>query len=63
MSMPPSRRDVVKSLGAGSALAVSGAGRALGQTAETIVFGGSIPMSGKEGNTGLNVLQGYKVAI
>jgi len=61
--MTPSRRDVVKALGAGTALAVSSAGRALSQTMKTIVFGGSIPMSGKEGNTGLNVLQGYKVAI
>jgi branched-chain amino acid transport system substrate-binding protein len=58
-----SRRDVVKSLGAGTALAISGSSRAFSQSAKTITFGGSVPMSGEQGDTGLNVLQGYKVAV
>jgi branched-chain amino acid transport system substrate-binding protein len=65
--MSPSRRDMVKTLGAGTALALSGR-RSFGQipqtnSPKTITFGGSIPMNGKEGDTGLNVLEGYKVAV
>jgi len=61
--MTLSRRDIVKTIGTGSALATLNAGCGFGQTRKTITFGGSIPMSGKEGDTGLNVLEGYKVAV
>lgn len=57
------RRDVVKAAAAGSALGILGARGAVAQTQNVITFGGSIPMSGKEADAGLNVLQGYKVAV
>ena len=59
--MDISRRDALMS--GGAALALLGAGRALADAPKTIVFGGSVPMSGKDSDTGLDVLQGYKVAV
>lgn len=59
--MDISRRDALMS--GGAALALLGAGRARADAPKTIVFGGSVPMSGKDSDTGLNVLQGYKVAV
>jgi branched-chain amino acid transport system substrate-binding protein len=57
------RRDFLKTSAAGAAFLSAGILPAAAQKPKTIVFGGSIPMSGKEADTGLNVLQGYKVAI
>jgi branched-chain amino acid transport system substrate-binding protein len=57
------RRDVMKAAAASSALGVLRPGGLLAQTQNVITFGGSIPMSGKEADAGLNVLQGYKVAV
>jgi branched-chain amino acid transport system substrate-binding protein len=61
--MYPTRRSFMKATGAGAATAALGSFQAVAQAPKTIVFGGSIPMSGKEGDTGLNVLQGYRVAV
>jgi branched-chain amino acid transport system substrate-binding protein len=61
--MSINRREIVKAAGAGSALAILGSRDVFAQEKNVITFGGSIPMSGKEGDTGLNVLQGYKVAL
>lgn len=61
--MSLNRRDILKAAGAGSAFAMLGARCASAQAQKVIAFGGSIPMSGKEGDTGLNVLQGYKLAV
>ena len=59
------RRDFLKSAAAGMA-AASAAGTlspSLAQAQEdTLVFGGSVPMSGKAAETGLNVLRGYQCA-
>src|ERR1700677_4581839 len=61
--MSINRRQIIKATGAGSALAILGSRDVFAQAQNVITFGGSIPMSGKEGDTGLNVLQGYKVAV
>ncbi len=61
--MSVNRREIIKAAGAGSALAILGSRDVFAQAQNVITFGGSIPMSGKEGDTGLNVLQGYKVAV
>jgi branched-chain amino acid transport system substrate-binding protein len=61
--MSINRREAIKAAGAGSALAILGSRDVFAQAQNVITFGGSIPMSGKEGDTGLNVLQGYKVAV
>jgi branched-chain amino acid transport system substrate-binding protein len=53
------RRDVV--LGA-AALATPAVRSARGQTTKTIVFGGSVPLSGAAAETGLNVNDGYVTA-
>ncbi|WP_216073765.1 hypothetical protein, partial [Acinetobacter baumannii] len=37
-------------------------GRALAQTTDTIVIGGSVPLSGRAAETGLNVNNGYLTA-
>lgn len=58
-----SRRDAINAAGAASAFALLGGRRAVGQAQKVITFGGSAPMSGKASDTGLNVLQGYKVAV
>jgi branched-chain amino acid transport system substrate-binding protein len=49
-------------LGAGM-LGAAGSLPARAQGAKTITLGGSIPLSGKEADTGLNVYGGYKTAI
>lgn len=52
-------------LQAGSALAVAASmpGRVMAQGANTITFGGSVPMSGAAAETGQNVLDGYRCAV
>jgi branched-chain amino acid transport system substrate-binding protein len=48
----------------GSALALAGAMPRIAMAQEnTIVFGGSIPMTGAAAETGLNVLRGYETAV
>jgi branched-chain amino acid transport system substrate-binding protein len=59
--MTISRREALK--GGGAALTLLGAGRAFADTSKTIVIGGSVPMSGKSSATGLDVQEGYKVAV
>lgn len=59
------RRTFMKT---GAAVAAAGAGLSMpailrAQTAGTITFGGSIPMSGAAAETGLNVLYGYRAAV
>lgn len=56
------RRDAMK-ITIGSALGVLHGRGAVAQASNVITFGGSVPMSGKEADAGLNVLQGYKVAV
>jgi branched-chain amino acid transport system substrate-binding protein len=59
--MTISRREALKT--GGAAVALLGTGRAFADTSKTIVFGGSVPMSGKSSATGLDVYEGYKVAV
>ncbi len=56
------RRTFLKT---GSALAAAAAMPriAIAQEDKKIIFGGSIPMTGKAAETGLNVLQGYECAV
>src|SRR5580693_8465840 len=54
------RRDVF--LGAGAILAASGVRPAHAQTAKSLVFGGSVPLTGAAAETGLNVNNGYITA-
>lgn len=61
--MQINRRNVVKAAAAGTALGLLGVRGAFAQAQNVITFGGSVPMSGKQADAGLNVLQGYKVAI
>lgn len=57
------RRTFIKVAGATAALAPM-LGRSVGAAeSKTITFGGSVPMSGKASDTGLNVLEGYKAAV
>lgn len=58
--MTVTRRAALKS--GGAALAYLAGGRAFADS-KTIVFGGSVPMSGKDSATGLDVYEGYKVAV
>ncbi len=55
------RRTVLKSMGAAVALPAIGRG-AQAQATETIVIGGSVPLSGRAAETGLNVNNGYLAA-
>lgn len=57
------RRDFARTAVAG--LAATGLiGRpAKAQQAKTVVLGGSVPFSGSQANTGLNVYEGYKVVV
>lgn len=55
------RRSVL-TLGSAAIAAPLIAGRALAQTADTIVIGGSVPLSGRAAETGLNVNNGYLTA-
>jgi branched-chain amino acid transport system substrate-binding protein len=57
------RREVMKAAAVGPVLGVLGSQDLFAQTQNVITFGGSVPMSGKEADAGLNVLQGYKVVI
>lgn len=60
------RRDFLKSaaVGMAAASAVGTLSPNLAQAQEdTLVFGGSVPMSGKAAETGLNVLRGYQCAV
>jgi branched-chain amino acid transport system substrate-binding protein len=58
------RRDFVK-LGTGALAATTLAAPAVrrARAAETLTFGGSIPLSGRAAETGLNVYNGYEAAI
>ena len=58
--MTVSRRAALKM--GGTALAYLSGGRAFADS-KTLVFGGSVPMSGKDSATGLDVYEGYKVAV
>ena len=62
------RRDFVRLGAAGlagaSALALGAGGRAArAQQGDTLVFAGSVPLSGRAAETGLNVYNGYQTAI
>ena len=57
--MSQTRRSLL--LGAGGVAALVTRSRA--QTPKVITFGGSIPMSGEQADTGLNVLAGYQTAV
>ncbi|MBL8672230.1 MAG: amino acid ABC transporter substrate-binding protein [Alphaproteobacteria bacterium] len=60
------RRDFVKTVGATAAaagLVAAPAVRRADAQAKTIVFGGSVPLSGRAAETGLNVNNGYLMAI
>lgn len=66
--MAVTRRQVLRTTGSGliavAAARYLPAGSALAQAgAKTLVFGGSIPMSGASAETGQNVLFGYRAAI
>jgi len=50
-------------LGAGTALAAPAIHGAWAQSAKTITFGGSVPLSGAAAETGLNVNNGYATAV
>lgn len=55
------KREFLK---AGTALALAGAMPRIAMAQEKkIVFGGSVPMTGKAAETGLNVLRGYECAV
>jgi branched-chain amino acid transport system substrate-binding protein len=56
-----SRRDALKT--GSAALALLSSDELLAGAQNTIRLGGSVPMSGKESDTGLNVLEGYRVAV
>lgn len=57
------RRTFIQSTGIAVALAAAPFTRAFAQKDDIIKLGGSIPMSGAQSDTGLNVLEGYKVAV
>ncbi|MBM3601264.1 MAG: hypothetical protein FJX35_23965 [Alphaproteobacteria bacterium] len=60
------RRKFVKLVGATAAVSAIAApmiGRAQAQAGKKIVFGGSVPLSGRAAETGLNVHHGYQAAI
>jgi len=59
------RRHVLTAGIGGTALAATGmpAIRKAGAQARTLVFGGSVPMTGAAAETGLNVLNGYQAAV
>lgn len=56
------RRDFTRSAAAGTALIAAGS-QARAQAVKTVTLGGSIPFSGSQANTGLNVYEGYKVVV
>jgi branched-chain amino acid transport system substrate-binding protein len=58
-----SRRDLTHSAVAGAALAATGVRQARAQAVKTITLGGSVPFSGAQANTGLNVYEGYQVVV
>lgn len=57
------RRTLLKTGAAFAAATALGAPRIARAQARTITFGGSIPMTGKAAETGLNVLRGYEAAV
>ncbi|HET6518298.1 MAG TPA: ABC transporter substrate-binding protein, partial [Geminicoccaceae bacterium] len=61
------RRDFVKLGAAGlvgaGALGLGAGGRAVRAQGNTLVFAGSVPLSGRAAETGLNVYNGYQTAI
>ena len=59
--MTLSRRAALK-MGVAALGSLSGGGAAFAD-AKTLTFGGFVPMSGKDSATGLDVYEGYKVAV
>ncbi|HZS83332.1 MAG TPA: amino acid ABC transporter substrate-binding protein [Stellaceae bacterium] len=60
------RRDVIRGLSAGlvaGGIAAPFVSRAAAQSGKTLVFGGSVPLSGAAAETGLNVNNGYITAV
>ena len=57
------RRTLLKTGAALAATTALGAPLVARAQAKTITFGGSIPMTGKAAETGLNVLRGYEAAV
>jgi branched-chain amino acid transport system substrate-binding protein len=57
-----SRRNFATATAASAALIATGQ-RGRAQTAKTVTLGGSIPFSGAQANTGLNVYEGYQVVV
>jgi branched-chain amino acid transport system substrate-binding protein len=60
--MTIARRTLIQ-LAGGTALAAPALRRASAQSAGTITFGGSVPLSGAAAETGLNVNNGYNTAV
>jgi branched-chain amino acid transport system substrate-binding protein len=56
------RRGFTRTAATGLAM-LSAAGRSRAADAKTVVLGGSIPFSGAQADTGLNVYEGYKVVV
>lgn len=59
----PDRRKVVRLIGAGAAATMIGAPLVARAQTGKIVFGGSVPASGRAAETGLNVQNGYLTAV
>ncbi|MCX7362145.1 MAG: ABC transporter substrate-binding protein, partial [Alphaproteobacteria bacterium] len=58
------RRDVLLGVALGaSALAAPALRSARAQAGKTLVFGGSVPLTGAAAETGLNVNNGYNTAV
>ncbi len=57
------RRDFARTTVAGLAATGLIGTRVKAQQAKTVALGGSIPFSGSQANTGLNVYEGYKVVV
>ena len=58
-----SRRAFTRSTAAAAALVATGTATGNAQAAKTIKLGGSVPFSGSQANTGLNVYEGYQVVV
>src|ERR1700722_19365417 len=58
-----SRREFTRSTAAAAALIATGTATSNAQATKTIKLGGSVPFSGSQANTGLNVYEGYQVVV
>ncbi len=58
-----SRRHFTRSVAAGAAILAAGGRGTRAQAVKTVTLGGSIPFSGAQANTGLNVYEGYQVVV